>query len=273
MKGFKKIEDFLSDRLRIKTLGFWSTLGLAIVQSLLEGLILIPTEKVLSLFNFGHGQLVLRIVSFYLSFVILIKMYSEPNNNSTIRNKSKINPKLCLIIFLMFSGYIMFYSNTLGYLVLRYIPTSESLKKLLEVFNDKSMFVVLINILIFAPIFEELIFRRMILEGLLRNYYDKKAIILSALIFALMHGNIHQGINTFILGLMLGYIYVKTNSIILCMFGHFTNNFTTIMLSFINEYVIKITPIVTLLIGSIFIACGYMIYKNMIVKGNKASNF
>ncbi|MDC7293404.1 CPBP family intramembrane metalloprotease [Butyrivibrio sp. DSM 10294] len=72
-----------------------------------------------------------------------------------------------------------------------------------------------ILLLIFNPIFEELLYRKMVLERLL--VLDKKeAIIISAVLFALPHA-ISQGIPqlfaTFIAGLVWGYIRVKTGKL------------------------------------------------------------
>ena len=83
--------------------------------------------------------------------------------------------------------------------------------------------------LITAPIFEELLFRGIILNGLLNKYKNssKKAIIYSAMVFGLVHLNIPQGINAFIGGIILGFIYCYTKSMKLSIFAHFINNLIT----------------------------------------------
>lgn len=68
---------------------------------------------------------------------------------------------------------------------------------------------VLLTILI-APIVEEIFFRGMVLRGLLNRYSDRIAIILSALVFALVHMSLVQLLPGFFIGLMLGYVYVRT---------------------------------------------------------------
>jgi len=76
-----------------------------------------------------------------------------------------------------------------------------------------------------APFFEELLYRGIILNGLINRYSRKKAIIYSALIFGIAHLNFPQGINAFLLGLIIGTVYYYTRSIYLCMIMHFANNF------------------------------------------------
>ncbi|PKP11039.1 MAG: hypothetical protein CVU09_04480 [Bacteroidetes bacterium HGW-Bacteroidetes-4] len=75
-----------------------------------------------------------------------------------------------------------------------------------------------------APILEELIFRGLILKGLLQRYQAKKAIVWSAVIFGVIHLNPWQFVPAFIIGLFIGWIYWKTLSVWPGVFIHFVNN-------------------------------------------------
>jgi hypothetical protein len=50
------------------------------------------------------------------------------------------------------------------------------------------------------------------------------AIVISALFFALIHMNPWQALNAFIIGVVMGYLYYKTGSLLLTMLIHFVNN-------------------------------------------------
>ena len=84
---------------------------------------------------------------------------------------------------------------------------------------------------VFAPIFEEWLCRGMILRGLLTKMKPTWAIVISALIFAVIHMNPWQALNAFIIGVIMGYVYYKTGSLILTMIIHFVNNGTAVVLS------------------------------------------
>lgn len=88
---------------------------------------------------------------------------------------------------------------------------------------------------IFAPIFEEWLCRGMVLRGLLTKMKPAWAIVLSALFFAVIHANPWQALNAFLIGLMMGYVYYKTGSLILTMVIHFVNNGTAVILSNIDS--------------------------------------
>jgi len=76
-----------------------------------------------------------------------------------------------------------------------------------------------------APVLEELTFRGIILKGLLRNYHPWVAIGQSALLFGLIHLNPLQIVGAGIIGLLVGWLYYRTQSLWLCIAAHALNNF------------------------------------------------
>ena len=96
---------------------------------------------------------------------------------------------------------------------------------------------------IFAPFFEEWLCRGMILRGLL-NYKKEDgtngikpvwAIVISAAVFAAIHGNIWQALPAFVIGCVMGLVYYKTGSLKLTMLMHFVNNTLALIMSHIDS--------------------------------------
>lgn len=85
------------------------------------------------------------------------------------------------------------------------------------------------KVAVMAPVVEELIFRGLILHGLKRNYRPATAIVVSALLFSLFHLNPWQMPATFVLGLILGWIMVRTRNILLSIIGHSLNNLMVLL--------------------------------------------
>lgn len=98
----------------------------------------------------------------------------------------------------------------------------ELFNKIFE--SDYGMYGAFLKVVILAPVIEELIFRGVIMHGLMRNYSKFTAVFISALMFALWHLNPWQFPATFILGLVLGILMLRTRSIYLCIIGHAINN-------------------------------------------------
>jgi len=89
--------------------------------------------------------------------------------------------------------------------------------------------------LIFAPVFEELVFRGIILAGLLKRYSVKKAIIVSAILFAIPHFNPVNFVKVpfiFIESLFWGWLFYKTKSLVFTIALHFAHNFSELCMNY-----------------------------------------
>lgn len=121
----------------------------------------------------------------------------------------------------------------------------ENLLKTMEQLLDGPLWVSLLSMCVFAPILEEWLCRGVVLRGLL-NYSHKGepgedgtrrgmspalAIAISAIFFAVIHGNLWQGFSAFILGSLFGYVYYKTGSMKLTMLMHCVNNTISVVSS------------------------------------------
>jgi len=79
-------------------------------------------------------------------------------------------------------------------------------------------------LVIVAPVTEELLFRGIVLRGLLSRYPAWLAVGLAALLFAAGHVNPWQFVSAFWLGVAFGWFYVRTGSVFVCILGHAVSN-------------------------------------------------
>jgi uncharacterized protein len=95
--------------------------------------------------------------------------------------------------------------------------------------GDYGWFGAFMKVAVIAPVVEESIFRGVIMSGFMRNYPKSLAIFFSALLFALFHLNPWQFPATFVLGLLLGWLMVRTHNIFVCIAGHSINNLLVLL--------------------------------------------
>jgi len=142
-----------------------------------------------------------------------------------------IMPAVLAILLLVLTPAIAIVIEPLSTL----IPIPDIIKEIFALLEDKTIFTG-IMIVVAGPLFEEILFRGMILDGFLKRYSPWKAILWSSLIFGLFHLNPWQFIPAFILGVLMGYVYWKTRSLWLCIFIHFINNgLSYLALFFVDE--------------------------------------
>ncbi len=109
------------------------------------------------------------------------------------------------------------------------VPSPE-FPQLLEP-NTTSFVLNLIIMAVFPAVLEELVFRYGVLRAL-RPQGDGFAVVVSSVLFGLMHGNIRQIPFALMVGLALGYLYIATNRLWIPMLVHFINNALSVCLEY-----------------------------------------
>ncbi len=102
----------------------------------------------------------------------------------------------------------------------------------------------IISLIVIAPIFEEFICRGVLLESLRRKGGVVLALFISSLFFALLHAHVTLFLNAFIMGLMLGYFYIRTRSIIVPIILHAINNTVAYILLYTNNADFSLSDII-----------------------------
>lgn len=88
----------------------------------------------------------------------------------------------------------------------------------------------LLLVCLIGPLCEELVFRRGILCTLYRSRVPAWiAVAVSALAFAVVHGNLVQGVPAFVIGIVLGCFYLRTGDLRLCFPAHVVNNVVAVL--------------------------------------------
>ena len=116
----------------------------------------------------------------------------------------------------------------------------------------------LLLICVAAPVCEEIMFRRLILDRL-RPYGDTFAVVASALAFGLMHGNLSQLLYAFILGCVFGYVALVTGRIWHTILLHaFINSISALLLPVAQklgeqaEVALSLAILAAVLLGIVF---------------------
>lgn len=242
-------------------------------EILLSGIIHIPFFIISGNQYFMFHQLyqdLLLVFGDIITYIIILKLiFRRIRKKSDIKYKLKIygkfNHKLLLCTLFLAIGYFLWFQSSIGIEVQK-IPIPKFMLKALEEVSINPYYLSITAVLV-APIYEEIFFRGIFLEGFLNKYKPSTAIIVSALIFGLAHLNIPQFINAGFLGIIIGVVYFKTRSLILCICTHMLNN----SMAFLLVYLGFSPNVISFFIGIIiFITAGRFFIKNIkIISENK----
>ncbi len=174
-----------------------------------------------SLGNGGNSVLLAltTVFSNIITLVIFLKTKWTPLTRDYLLSKPW-NPLLWVALFTL--GAIIplsFVYESLG------IDMDENTSRVFEGLMKEPWGYVAIGIL--APLAEEVVFRGAILRTLFGMMSKKNhwvAIMISAAIFGVIHGNTAQFVNALLMGLFLGWMYYRTKSLVPGILMHWVNN-------------------------------------------------
>ena len=124
-----------------------------------------------------------------------------------------------IAIFLMILGSLI--GTIVGAIFDKFgLNTSAAVDTILS----NSSFIGNIVLAVLAPIVEEFIFRKWLIDRM-HVYGGRIAVMTSALMFGLFHGNFSQFFYAFFLGIVFGYVYYKSGKVINTILMHMIINF------------------------------------------------
>lgn len=134
--------------------------------------------------------------------------------------------------------------------------------------DDKIVLVVtILYVCIIGPFLEEFLFRGFVLHET-ASVSPLLGMVVSSVLFGLFHGNFEQAINATLLGMLLSYVTLKSNSIWPAVFMHITNNSFSCFMSWVSEKLPEdtantVSGVLVLLIVAVSIVTAVLIVKKL----------
>lgn len=189
-----------------------------------------------SLGEFG-GDMVNAIISqlgYVLLIPVLLMLVCKNDIKRTIRIENGINIlQIGLIVLMCISAFLPIqYANSVAVTVLSDIfGAPKELSGASEAATVPQLFLGIALLAFLPAICEELFFRGYVMRGLEKNG-KPFAIVVSALMFAIMHSNFQQMIYAFVCGLFFAYLVMATDSLLSSIVAHGTFNAISVVLSY-----------------------------------------
>lgn len=133
-------------------------------------------------------------------------------------------------VLLAGSGFIAGLAGNLLLNMTRLSAGSEGFQEASAKLFGTPVYFQIISLCLVIPLYEELVYRGMIQRELHLYFGKTKAILISSLVFALIHGNIIQGVYAFVTGIILGTVYEKYHSLRAPYIFHIMANLAAIIL-------------------------------------------
>jgi len=229
-----KVYPAIKNSILLCLLVFGIQVGVGILIGILQLIFNVSADSLL----FSILTASISIISFGIAFLIGFK--KTKRNFNEVFKFNKVPPFLWIATLIFMLGFV-FVVSELDNLLNFVLPMPETFSNMFGTLMTGDSLIVSIIVVGIIPAFtEELLFRGLILDGLERNYTKTKAIVISALLFGIIHMNPWQFLSAFIIGLFMAWICINTNSIIPCIYMHlFNNTLSTIAERFKDIFSVK----------------------------------
>lgn len=211
---------------------------------------------------------IITTIADIIALVIFILMFMKKEKNLINRCKFKKISIFNAIIIIVSSTGFAFLCSSLLYLTQNILRDYDKVAN--SILSGTQSVIGIICMIIIVPIFEEIFFRGIIFNELRKNFNLVLSIIIEALIFALMHGNVKQGIYAFVLGVITALVYIWTDSILSNIVLHMSFNLFGSLVApqvvYYTKSFIVLYVILGILVGAISLIYLYKKnYKNLSV--------
>lgn len=193
----------------------------------------------------------LIVIGFPTYYLIIRKVPDSPRGEAT-----RIRP-LYFIAFFFICVAAMYITNFITQIIVFFISQAkgDDLKNyVMEAITGGNFIITLIYVSIVAPIYEEIVFRKILLNKL-RRFGDVPAILMTGIAFGLFHFNLLQFFYAAVLGFLFAYITIRTNKIIYAIILHMMINFmsTAITPLILEENMVVIMILFNWILVAIFL--------------------
>lgn len=137
----------------------------------------------------------------------------------------------------------------LGFGIEAIYPKSQALKEALaglgSTMEGTPAWQLILLLALLPAVCEELAFRGFVLNGLRRTGHKWGAILVTSALFGVVHMLLQQSLSAFLMGIVIGYVAVKTNSIWPAMVFHFTHNSLAVLSGFATLDAVHANPLLS----------------------------
>lgn len=185
------------------------------------------------------GMLITEYVIILLPNILYLNFKGYPIKDALRLNKISFKQIVFIILIIVFSYPIAVFLNFIVITILgnftNVSPTSVPIP------TSNGEFLLGLFIIAAAPgICEEIMFRGTVMLGYDKLGY-KKSIIITSILFGIFHFNAMNLLGPIFLGMILGLLVHKTNSILSSMLAHFLNNAIALSIGFfLTKYLSKL---------------------------------
>lgn len=196
------------------------------LQLAVSVIVMLIQKKSDFIFSVNMQILVNSIIMYVVGFLILSIGLKKQNLPQVKLQRHSMTAGDILKAFCMCYA-VLIASNLIGTMITTLIGVlkgSPVINPIEQIVTEMSIPVLFFFTVICAPIFEELFFRKFLIDRVV-SFGEVPAVLLSGFMFGLFHGNLSQFPYAFTIGIFFGMIYIRTGKLLYTIILHAMVNF------------------------------------------------
>lgn len=220
------MEELVQAKKNFSRMGWAYAIATVLIYLVQKGLVWVLEREAPQILYSMNGQMLLSAGSMYLiSFPVLFLLLKKWVPAERIERRRMKAGQFVLSVIICFG--LAYAANIVGNILTSLIGRAkdQAVQNPMQVaVSYLSPWMILLYMVICAPIMEELVFRKLIVDRAVR-YGQGVAVLVSGLMFGLFHGNLNQFTYAAAIGMFLAFLYVKTGNIKITISIHMLINF------------------------------------------------
>lgn len=196
----------------------------------ISNILLLVGSRRIKISGFYNGILFGEIVFILIPTIIIMWGLKYKFRTALRINPMRISTTILIPIVMIFSLPVVNIINVIVLAVINKVFGRIQIQGLPIQTGNSVILVAILSICVAPAVCEEFLFRGVLMRGFER-FGITIAILISSFLFGISHMDFQKFVGTFLLGVLIGFIVYRTNSIWGEMIAHFTNNLIALILS------------------------------------------
>lgn len=210
---------------QLSKLGFYFLIGTIVIYALQYAFMALIQWCMPQWMENMTGSLIVSMAPLYLlGMPILIALVRRMPATAPAKHRMKGWQFLLALIMCFGVMYLANYAGVFLTFLISLFKGAAVSNDIMVIATTANMGVTFVIMVLIAPVYEEYIFRKLIVDRTIR-YGQGVAVVLSGLMFGLFHGNLNQFVYAMALGMFLAFLYLKTGELKITIGIHMLVNF------------------------------------------------
>lgn len=216
--------------------------------------------------SYYKNSLYLLLATSCICVPVFALLFRGDKKKAQCEKEKETSPAMWISLIIMAVAMCISLNALIGFTGLDKI--SKSYQSVAEVLYSGGILLEIITVGILGPICEELVFRGLMFHRMCQYIKPEAAVVLSALIFGIYHGNIVQGVYAFILGVIIAVCYRRFGTIWAPIGIHVAANITSVCMTEVEWIGTILEKSNVLIIATILTTVVWVMILTMLLKKN-----